>query len=601
MEGPMPLTHVEGPRPVAIPPEHNLTTRLWERAAGSSSDEVLRRRVHGNWRGLTWAQLGDRVRDIAGGLIAQGVEKGDRVALMSGTRLEWTLADLAILSVGGVTVPIYETSSVDQCAWILSDSGAKLAIAGSADHAKNLDAARSQAEELGEVFVIDDGGLDALAERGLQEHREQVAERVGHVGGDDLASIIYTSGTTGNPKGCMLRHGNMLNAVRQGEVNLRRMLGSGDSTLLFLPLAHVFARLVQFLCLESEVQLGYARSIEHLQDDLASFSPTFLLSVPRVFEKVFNGAQRKAEGPKRKVFDFAVATSREWSRAVDAGRDPGLVTKVKHAIADRLVYAKLSEALGGQVRYCVSGGAPLAPHLAHFFHAAGITILEGYGLTETSAPATVNTPEAMRIGTVGQPLPGVEIRIAADGEILIRGANVFVGYWHNDDASKEVLNDDGWFHSGDLGEIDDDGFVTITGRKKEIIVTAGGKNVAPAVLEERLKANRLVSQAMVVGDNRPFIGALVTLEPDELAAFAGEHGLPGTPAELSKTDAVLAEIDRAVEHANAAVSKAESIRKVVVLERDFTEEDDELTPTMKLRRRNIADNFRDQIESLYER
>jgi long-chain acyl-CoA synthetase len=595
----MPKTHVEGPRPVAIPPEHNLTSTLWERAAGSSRDEVLRRRVNGNWRGLTWSQLGDRVRDIAGGLIAQGIEKGDRVALMSSTRLEWTLADLAILSVGGVTVPIYETSSVEQCAWILSDAGATLAIAGSADHAKNLDAARSQ--DLGEVFVIDDGGLDALVERGRQNHRDQVAARVRDVGCDDLASIIYTSGTTGNPKGCMLRHGNMLNAVRQGEVNLRRMLESGDSTLLFLPLAHVFARLVQFLCLESDVQLGYARSIEHLQEDLASFSPTFLLSVPRVFEKVFNGAQRRAEGPKRKVFDFAVATSREWSQTVDAGRNPGLVTKVKHAIADKLVYAKLSEALGGQVRYCVSGGAPLAPHLAHFFHAAGITILEGYGLTETSAPATVNTPESMRIGTVGQPLPGVGIRIADDGEILIRGANVFVGYWHNDDASKEVLTDDGWFHSGDLGEIDDDGFLRITGRKKEIIVTAGGKNVAPAVLEERLKANRLVSQAMVVGDNRPFIGAVVTLEPDELAAFAEEHELSGTPAELSKADAVRAEIDRAVEHANAAVSKAESIRKVVVLERDFTEEDNELTPTMKLRRSTIAEHFRDEIESLYER
>jgi long-chain acyl-CoA synthetase len=591
--------HATGPDPVHVPTEDHLTTRLWERAGGSSTDEILRFRDNGNWRGLTWGQLGDRVRDIAAGLIALGIGKGDRVALMSSTRLEWTLADLAILSVGGVTVPIYETSSVDQCAWILSDSASKLAIAGSADHAKNLDAAREQAKDLGEIFVIDDGGLDALAERGGDADREQVAARVADVTCDDLASIIYTSGTTGNPKGCMLLHGNMLNAVRQGEVDLRKMLETGDSTLLFLPLAHVFARLVQFLCLEADVQLGYARSVDHLQEDLASFSPTFLLSVPRVFEKVFNGAQRKAEGPKRKVFDFAVATGREWSEAVDAGRDPGLLTKVKHAVADKLVYSKLSEALGGQVRYCVSGGAPLAPHLAHFFHAAGITILEGYGLTETSAPATVNTPDAMRIGTVGQPLPGVEIKIADDGEILIKGANVFAGYWHNEEASSEVLTGDGWFHSGDIGEIDDDGFLKITGRKKELIVTAGGKNVAPAVLEERLKANRLVSQAMVVGDNRPFIGALVTLEPDELAAFAKDHDLSGSPAELSKTGEVQAEIARAVDYANAAVSKAESIRKVVVLERDFTEEANELTPTMKLRRRNITENFGDEIEGLY--
>jgi long-chain acyl-CoA synthetase len=595
----MAVTHVKGVTPVDIPAGDNLTTRLWERVEASGSGEILRYHQGGSWRGMTWKQLGDRVRAVAGGLIALGLEPGDRVGLMAGTSIDWTIADLAILSAGGVTVPIYETSSVDQCAWILSDSEAKHAIAGSADNAKNLDAAREQAKGLGEVFVLEDGGLDAIAERGGAEHAEQVADRAAGVGLDDLATLIYTSGTTGNPKGCELTHGNMLNAARQGEVSLRKMLEGDDSTLLFLPLAHVFARMVQFLCLETDVKLMYSRGIDDLKEDLANTSPSFLLSVPRVFEKVFNGAQRQAEGPKAKVFDFAVSAAQEWSEAVNAGREPGFGTKLKKGIADKLVYSKLRDGLGGRVRYCVSGGAPLAPHLAHFFHAAGITILEGYGLTETSAPATVNTPEHMRIGTVGQPVPGVEVKIAEDGEILIRGGNVFRGYYNNAEATAEAITDDGWFHSGDIGEIDDQGYVKITGRKKEIIVTAGGKNVAPAVLEERLKANRLVSQAMVVGDNRPFIGALITLEPEELQAFAKEHELSGSVAELSQSQAVQEEIARAVDHANKAVSKAESIRKVVVLERDFTEEDNELTPTLKLRRRNVQENFEEEIEGLY--
>jgi long-chain acyl-CoA synthetase len=595
----MAVTHVKGVTPVEIPADENLTTRLWERVGSSPSRTILRHHDGSAWRGVTWQQLGERVRSVAAGLLALGLEPGDRVALMAGTSLDWTVADLAILSVGGVVVPIYETSSVEQCAWILSDSAAVHAIAGTADHAKNLDAAREQASGLQEIFVLEDGGLDAIAERGEAEHREQVAERAAAVTADGLATLIYTSGTTGNPKGCELTHANLLFAARQGELTLRKMLEGDDSTLLFLPLAHVFARMVQFLCLETDVTLMFSRGIDQLKEDLGDTSPTFLLSVPRVFEKVFNGAQRQAEGPKAKVFDFAVSAAQEWSAAVDAGRDPGFGTKLKKGIADKLVYSKLRDGLGGRVRYCVSGGAPLAPHLAHFFHAAGITILEGYGLTETSAPATVNTPERMRIGTVGQPLPGVEIRIAEDGEILIRGGNVFRGYFNNEEASAEALDDEGWFASGDLGAIDDEGYVKITGRKKEIIVTAGGKNVAPAVLEERLKANRLVSQAMVVGDDRPFVGALVTLEPEELEAFAKEHELSGSVAELSQSDPVQEEIARAVAHANAAVSKAESIRKVVVLERDFSEDANELTPTLKLRRRNIHENFDAEIEGLY--
>jgi long-chain acyl-CoA synthetase len=593
----MAQTHVKGLTPSQVQPDEHLTTRLWQRAAASSGREVVRYAADGGWRGLTWPQLAERVRAVAAGLIGIGIERGDRVALMSSTRVEWTIADLAILSVGGVTVPIYETSSTEQCAWILSDSGAHAAIAGTADHAKTLQGAAPQAPDLREVFVIDDGGLDALAERASAQEVAHVAERVQALTAADLASIIYTSGTTGNPKGCVLTHHNLLATARQTEVNLGELFSPEDSTLLFLPLAHVFARIIQFGCLENDVQVGYARSVDTLLEDLAAFKPTFLLSVPRVFEKVFNTAQRKAEGAKRKVFNFAVATSREWSSAAK----PGAVTNLKRKVADALVYSKLRDALGDRVRYCVSGGAPLSEHLAQFFHAAGITILEGYGLTETSAASTVNTPDRMRIGSVGQPSPGVEVRIADDGEILLRGPGVFQGYWHNDSATKEVLEPDGWFHTGDLGTIDDDGYVRITGRKKELIVTAGGKNVAPAVLEERLKAHPLVSQAMVVGDNRPFIGALVTLEPDELAAFAQAHDLSGTPAQLATSPAVQAAIAKAVEQANAAVSKAESIRKVVVLERDFTLEHGEMTPTLKLRRTTIAQNFAAEIEGLYAR
>ena len=593
-------TLVTGRPPVDVLPADSATTVVWKRAAEAPSKVVLRYPDQGAWRDMTWKQLADRVRDVAAGLVSTGIEPGDRVALMSSTRVEWTVADLAILAAGAVTVPIYETSSAHQCEWILADSDAKVAVVGTPEHAKTL--AAVHAPKLGEVLVLDDGGLDALAERAGAAERREVDERVAATTSADLFSIIYTSGTTGNPKGCMLSHHNMVFTARQSAVVLDELVSGGDAaTLLFLPLAHVFARLVQFLCLEADVTIGYARSIETLSEDLRTFRPTFLLSVPRVFEKVFSNAQRKAEGPKRKIFDFAVTAGTQWSEAVDAGRAPGLVSRVKHAVAAKLVYGKLNDALGGRLEFCVSGGAPLAPHLAHFFHAAGITILEGYGLTETTAPAAVNTPARIRIGTVGLPLPGVEISVADDGEILIRGGNVFVGYHGNDAATREVLTDDGWLRTGDLGEIDDDGFLRITGRKKEIIVTAGGKNVAPAVLEERLKAHRLVSQAMVVGDNRPFIGALVTLDPEELEAFATRHGLTGDMRTLAQTSEVRAEVDKAVDLANAAVSQAEAIRKAVIIERDFSIDDDELTPTLKVRRAVCAEHFAGDIERLYQR
>ena len=588
----MTLNYTKGEAAFELGDDH-LTTSLWQRAATPGGKEILKYWEGNTWRGYTWAQLGDKVRDLASGLIELGIGHGDRVAIMSGTRIEWTIAEMAILSIGAVTVPIYETSSIEQCSWILSDSGAKLCIAEKADHAKRIDAARAQATDLGEVFVIEDGGIDAISERGTEATRNAVAERNAAIRGDDLALIIYTSGTTGNPKGCVLTHHNLLSGGRSADLSLQELLNPEMSTLLFLPLAHSFAQLIMAGALEAEVTIGYARSVELLMEDLQTFKPTFLLSVPRVFEKVFNTAQRKAEGPKAKVFDFAVSTSQSWSQS------PNPINSAMRFVADKLVYSKLKAALGGNVRFCVSGGAPLAPYLAHFFHAAGITILEGYGLTETSAATSVNRPRAMKIGTVGKPHPGVEMKVGEDGELLQRGPQVFQGYYHNDAATAEVIDSEGWFHTGDIGEIDDDGFIKITGRKKEIIVTAGGKNVSPAVLEERMKQHRLVSQVMVVGDNRPFVAALVTLEPEELAAFAKENGLSGGAAELADNEKVRAEIQKSVDHANEAVSKAESIRKFTILPRDFTMEDEEMTPTLKLKRPKVVEHFGDEIEQLY--
>lgn len=591
----MPPTHVQGPPAPQIDEHEDLTTTLRDRADSEPRRDILRYHDGAGWRSMTWSQVHERARELAAGLVALGVEKGERIALMANTRIEWTLSDYAILMAGAVTVPIYETSSADQCAWILSNSESAHAIAATPDHGKRLDDARTQAGSLGEIFVIDDGGLDQLADRATDDARAEVDRRVEALGREDMASIIYTSGTTGNPKGCMLTHGNLLATARGVQETMSEFFSREDSTLLFLPLAHSFARIIQFGCIENQVLMGYARSVDTMTEDLPAFQPTFLLAVPRVFEKVYNGAQRKAGGGlKGKLFAGAVATAQEWSTS----DSPGAITNLKHGLFDKLVYSKLRAGLGGRVRYCVSGGAPLAPHIAHFFNAAGVTILEGYGLTETSAASVVNPPKANKIGTVGRPQAGVEIKIDEDGEVLLRSPGVFTGYWRNEDATRESFTAEGWYRTGDVGRLDDDGYLQITGRKKELIVTAGGKNVAPAVLEERLKSHRLVSQAIVVGDNRPFIGALITLEPDELKAFAEEQGLDAS-GRLADDPKVQEELQKAVDHANAAVSKAESIRKFQVLERDFTEEDGELTPTMKIKRPKVAEHFADEIERLY--
>ena len=531
---------------------------------------------------------------------------------MSRTSYAWTLTDYAIWTVGAVTVPVYETSSAEQVEWILSNSGAVAVFAETDAHASTIASVRSSLPELKHLWPLDQSIAELSSSASAGGSDSQLTERMSARSADDLATIIYTSGTTGRPKGCELTHRNLLsgarNAVEGALVDLFDL--SGSSTLLFLPLAHSFARIIQVGCLESGAILTHWPDSSTVAKGLPQTSPSFLLAVPRVFEKVFNSAQQQASASnaKKKIFAAAADAAIAFSRAsADSdsgsgpGSGPGPGLRLRHALFDRLVYTKLRAAVGGQVRFAVSGGAPLGERLGHFFRGVGITVLEGYGLTETSAAATVNRPSRNKIGTVGQPLPGVKVKIADDGEILMAGPIVFGGYWRNPEATAEVLDADGWLHTGDIGALDETGYLSVTGRKKELIVTAGGKNVAPAVLEDRLRAHPLISQTMVVGDNRPFIACLITLDPEALDHWKSAHGKPAsaTAAELATDPDLLAELQAAVDDANKAVSRAESIRKFTVLESDFTEASGHLTPSLKVKRAVVAKDYAAEIEALY--
>jgi long-chain acyl-CoA synthetase len=589
-----------------------LTDVVFSRA-GQTPDAVVirRRRDDGSWDDVTARQFRDEVQALAKGLIAAGIEPGDTVGLMSRTRYEWTLIDYAIWTAGAVTVPVYETSSAEQVEWILSDSGVGAVFAESAAHAETISDVRSELSALRHVWLI--GELDAVSAGSAQVTDEQLDQRMTARTAADLATIIYTSGTTGRPKGCELTHRNLLSGARNAVQGALAELFdiAGCSTLLFLPLAHSFARIIEVACLEGGAILAHWPDASKVAAGLPETRPTFLLAVPRVFEKLYNSAQQQASGSgaKGRVFRAAAETAIAYSRsqsgspgaATEAGGGAGAGLRLRHAIFDRLVYSKLRAAIGGNVRYAVSGGAPLGERLGHFFRGAGITVLEGYGLTETSAAAVVNRPGRNKIGTVGLPLPGVSVRIADDGEILIAGPVVFDGYWHNAAATAEVLDADGWLHTGDIGALDDAGFLSVTGRKKELIVTAGGKNVAPAVLEDRLRAHPLVSQCIVVGDNRPFIACLVTLDPDALQFWKQQHGRQAatTLSELTTDPDLLADLQASVDDANKAVSRAESIRKFRILSSDFTEESGHLTPSLKVRRNVVTKDYAAEIEALY--
>ncbi|MGL5818392.1 MAG: AMP-dependent synthetase/ligase [Phycicoccus sp.] len=558
-------------------------------------------RAERGWVDVTAAAFAAEVTALAQGFAAAGVEVGDAVGIMSRTRYEWTVADFALWTAGAVPVPIYETSSAEQVQWILSDSGAVGIVVETARHRAVVEQVRGSLPGLRHVWSVDGGDIDRLGLEGTDLGERELESRRSGLDRDTLATIIYTSGTTGRPKGVELTHGNFLALAENAAEELATVLRTeGASTLLFLPLAHVFARFVEVLAVTAGVRMGHSSDLTTLLDDLAGFRPTFVLAVPRVFEKIYNSAEAGAEQSGRgRVFAGAVAAATAWSEAQDGDAAVPVGLRVRHALFDRLVYSRLRDALGGRMQYAVSGGAPLGTRLGHFFRGAGITVLEGYGLTETTAPATVNRPGALRIGTVGQPLPGVGVRIDDDGEVLVHGTGVFRGYHGRQTATAEALVD-GWLRTGDLGDLDNDGFLRITGRKKEMLVTAGGKNVAPAVLEDRLRAHPLVGQCIVVGDGQPFIAALVTLDHEMYPGWAATHGLDDVPFARARTDErVLAEIQRAVDEANAAVSTAESIRRFTVLDTDFTVESGHLTPSLKLKRGVVLRDFSDEVDALY--
>jgi long-chain acyl-CoA synthetase len=585
-----------------VPADGNLTDLIRRNATQHPDVAVMSRKIAGAWTDVTAPQFLAEVRAAAKGLIAAGIRPGDRVALISRTRYEWVQLDFAIWSAGAITVPVYETSSAEQIQWILGDSGATAVIVESAAHAASVESVRPSLPDVKHVWQIEQGAVEELTAAGAEISDQTVDERSAVAKADDPATIVYTSGTTGRPKGCVLTHRAFFAECGNLVERLKPLFRTGESSvLLFLPAAHVFGRMVEIAAVMAPIKLGCVPDIKNLTDELASFRPTVILGVPRVFEKVYNSARAKARADgKGKIFDKAADTAIAHSRATSTPEGAPLGLKIKHKVFDKLVYSKLRAVLGGRGEYAISGGAPLGERLGHFYRGIGFTVLEGYGLTESCAATAFSPWDRQKIGTVGQPLPGSVVRIADDGEILLHGEHIFQGYWNNEAATAEALTD-GWFHTGDIGTLDEDGYLAITGRKKEILVTAGGKNVAPAVIEDRIRAHALVAECMVVGDGRPFVGALVTLDEEFLGRWASDHGKPAgsTAAALRDDPELLAEIQRAVDDGNAAVSKAESVRKFRILSSQFTEEAGHITPSLKLKRNVVAKDFADEIEAIY--
>ncbi len=585
------------------PAQRNVAQYVFDNARNKPNLVSLRVRSGDSWSDVTAAAFAEQVTEVARGLLAAGIQTGERVALMSKTRYEWTLFDFAILSIGAVVVPIYETSSAEQVEWILSDSEASAAIVESVEHASIVDGVRGQVPKLRSVWQIDAGAVTELTAAGSAIKASEVPERLAAIEPKTLASLIYTSGTTGRPKGCELTHRNFLAEVSEVSSSLEHLFNENTSTLLFLPIAHVFGRAIQMGAIATGCTLGHTADIKNLIADFGVFKPTFVLSVPRVFEKVYNTAKQRAHGDgKGPIFDRAESVAIRYSESMDA-RGPGVALKLQHGLFDKLVYSKLRAALGGQCTAAISGGAPLGARLGHFFRGIGVTIYEGYGLTETTAGACLNVEDKIKVGTVGRPIAGMSVSIAEDGEVLLAGPIVFDGYWRNDAATAEALEETGgkrWFHTGDIGEIDNDGFLKITGRKKELIVTAGGKNVAPAVLEDRVRAHWLISQCLVVGDQQPFIAALITIDPEAFPAWAEKAGKTGVEmADLVDDPGLRAEVQSAIDDANKAVSKAEAIKKFTILPADWTEATGQLTPSLKLKRNLVLSECASEIKALY--
>ncbi|MFD4959798.1 AMP-dependent synthetase/ligase [Microbacterium sp. NPDC058389] len=596
------MVQFEVPAIVPADPQANISDLLVERVKKTPNGALFAVPEGDGWRDISAAEFQKQVIALAKGFAAAGIEPGDKVGFVARTTYQWTLVDFALFYAGAVMVPIYETSSAAQIAWNLSDSGAIAIITEQADHTARFEEARAELPLIRSAWQMHAGDLDKLVAEGVGVTDDEIERRRSIAVGADIATLIYTSGSTGRPKGCVLTHANFVELARNSAKSLHEVVETpGASTLLFITTAHVFARFISILAVHSGVKVGHQPDTKQLLPALGSFKPTFLLAVPRVFEKVYNSAEQKAEaGGKGKIFRAAAKTAVEHSTLLQDGKKVPFGTRIKFALFDKLVYSKLREAMGGRVTYAVSGSAPLGPRLGHFFHSLGVTILEGYGLTETTAPATVNIPAKSKIGTVGPVLPGVGIRLADDGEIQVRGINVFKEYWRNDEATAAAFDGD-WFKTGDVGSFDDEGFLTITGRKKEIIVTAGGKNVSPAALEDPIRANPIVGQVVVVGDQKPFISALVTLDPEMLPAWLANNDLPKdlSLADAAKNPAVRAEVQRAIDEANKFVSRAESIRKFTILPTEWTEDSGHLTPKMSIKRNVILADFAGDIEEIY--
>ena len=587
---------------VAADPQANATDLLVDRVRETPDLAIFARpTVDGGWYDVTAAEFHAQVVALAKGLVAAGIAPGDKIGLMCKTRYEWTLIDFATWFAGAILVPVYETSSPSQVHWNLIDSEAVAMITETADHFARFDEVHADLPLVQNVWQIDLGALDKLAALGADVADAEIERRRTLAVEADIATLIYTSGTMGRPKGCVLTHGNFVELARNSALAVPEVVHPGSSTLLFITTAHIFARFIAVLSVHGGVKVGHQPDTKQLLTSMASFRPTFLLAVPRVFEKIYNSSEQKAESAGRgKIFRTAADVAIAHSTALDAGEKIPVRTKLQFALFDRLVYAKIRKAMGGRVQYAVSGSAPLGLRLGHFYRSLGITILEGYGLTETTAPISINRASNFKIGKVGPPMPGVSVRVDDDGEIQARGVNIFDGYWKNPDATAATFVD-GWFATGDLGTIDADGYLQITGRKKEIIVTAGGKNVAPAVLEDPIRANPIIGQVIVVGDQKPFISALVTLDEEMLPEWLHNNGEDAamTVSAAAKHPKVLAEIQGAIDAANTRVSRPESIRKFVVLDRELTEASGHLTPKLSIKRNVILKDFAPVIADLY--
>ena len=577
----------------------NLTNLISERAHFEPERVLVSRPMGDRWQAVTAKEYEEEIKAVAKGFIAAGIGFGDRVAIMAKTRYEWTVLDFAIWYAGAVPVPIYETSSAEQVDWILTDSAAVAIVVETPALAELVQPVMPSTCK--NIWNITYNALATLTHEGKSVSDDEITKRREKLKPETLATLIYTSGTTGKPKGVQLTHGNFLSEcgnVVNGASDL--FLKPGGSTLLFLPVAHVFGRMVQIGSITAGLHLAHCSDLTKLPADLASFKPTFVLAVPRIFEKIFNGAEAKADAAgKGKIFHKAAEVAIAYSKALDTKKISPLL-KLQHGLFDKLVYAKIRAGLGGRVEAAISGGAPLGERLGHFYRGAGIRVLEGYGLTETTAGATLNLTSAHRVGSVGKPIPGTTIKIAEDGEVLIKGPIVMQGYWQNDAANKEVFDSNGYFKSGDLGKIDEEGYLSIVGRKKELIVTAGGKNVAPAVLEDRLRSHPLISQCMVVGDNKPFIAALITIDPDAIKPWAVANKKEGASiADLAKDPTLQAVIQTAVDETNKAVSRAESIRKFIILPVDFTIAGGHLTAKLSVKRHVVSQQFAREIDELF--